>query len=83
MEKIINDKNLSLGAKAIIQLMDEVYQGESITLNNIQDITSDKPCFIRRVLKELLEGGFITRVKGRALNGKGEMKHGTFYSLAK
>lgn len=81
MESIITDNKLSLSAKAIVLFMKEVEN--SVTLLDIQDTTSDKPCLIRRVLKELIEGGYITRVKGRVMNNEGEMKHGTFYSLKK
>lgn len=81
MESIITDNKLSLSAKAILLFMKEVEN--SVTLLDIQDTTSDKPCLIRRGLKELIEAGCITRLKGRAMNNEGEMKHGTFYSLIK
>ncbi len=67
--KALEDPNLSFRAKGLLAYLQSLPRGFTSDAKSLEKISLEKKAAIRTALKELIDGGYVTRIEHRAAGG--------------
>ncbi len=77
----LQDKNLSLKAKGLLTIVLSLPPDWTISLDGLQSLSKDGAASVRAALDELEKNGYLTRNRGRRLDGTLQCVQYTFLEV--